>query len=232
MPEEKLDHRAVIMALTPNDREQLIGRADLPGLVRFAVHFGVIVILAALILAKIPYWPLLMLPLGVVMIFLFTALHEAIHETAFRTRLLNRIIANICGFLVVVPPVWFRYFHFAHHGHTHDPIKDPELLSAKPGTFRQYVAHLTGIPYWIGMAKTIAANVKGAKSRSVCGGEGTGKSCRRSANFRGTIWRAVSRIRDSGVRGAAVDLGHSNVAWTAIPSGLFTGGTCALPPCR
>jgi fatty acid desaturase len=102
-----------------------------------------------------------MLPLGVVMIFLFTALHEAIHETAFRTRLLNRIIANICGFLVVVPPVWFRYFHFAHHGHTHDPIKDPELLSAKPGTFRQYVAHLTGIPYWIGMAKTIAANVKG-----------------------------------------------------------------------
>jgi fatty acid desaturase len=161
MSEQSIDHRAVIMALSAAEREQLIARTDWPGLARFAVHFGAITLLAALILAKIPYWPLLMLPLGVLTIFLFAALHETIHETAFHSHLLNRIVANICGFLVVVPPVWFRYFHFAHHGHTHDPLNDPELASAKPETFWQYVAHLSAIPYWILTAKTVAANVKG-----------------------------------------------------------------------
>ena len=161
MSEQSIDHRAVVMALSPTDREQLIARADGPALFRFAIHFGVVLVVAALVLAKIPYWPLLMLPLGILMIFLFTALHETIHETAFRSLFLNRIVANICGFLVIVPPVWFRYFHFAHHGHTHDPVNDPELSSAKPLTFWQYVAHLSSIPYWIIMVKTIAANVIG-----------------------------------------------------------------------
>ncbi|MBC8035891.1 MAG: fatty acid desaturase [Rhizobiales bacterium] len=156
-----MDHRAVLMALSAIDREELTGRADRPGLLRFAGHFGAILLVAALVLAKIPYWPLLMLPLGILIIFLFTALHETIHETAFRSPQLNRIVANICGFLVIVPPVWFRYFHFAHHGHTHDPVNDPELMSEKPQTFWQYAAHLSGIPYWIATAKTIAANVMG-----------------------------------------------------------------------
>lgn len=161
MTEETLDHRAVVMALSPADREWLTARADGPALTHFAIHFGAVLALAALVLAKIPYWPLLMLPLGILMIFLFTALHETIHETAFRSPLLTRIVANICGFLVIVPPIWFRYFHFAHHSHTHDPVNDPELSSAKPETFWQYAAHLSAIPYWIAMAKAIAANVMG-----------------------------------------------------------------------
>jgi fatty acid desaturase len=102
-----------------------------------------------------------MLPQGILIIFLFTALHESIHETAFRSPVLNRIVANVCGFLVIVPPVWFRYFHFAHHSHTHDKANDPELSSEKPQTLRQYAAHLTAIPYWIATARTIAANVVG-----------------------------------------------------------------------
>lgn len=149
------------MALPAEEREVLTSRSDGPGLLRFAGHFGAILLMAGLILAKVPFWPLLMLPLGILIIFLFTCLHETIHETAFRSRLLNRIVANICGFLVIVPPVWFRYFHFAHHGHTHDPVNDPELLSKKPETIWEYVAHLSSIPYWFATAKTLAANVMG-----------------------------------------------------------------------
>lgn len=175
MTAETLDHRAVVMALSPADRERLTARADLPALTRFAIHFGSALALAALVLVKSPYWPLLMLPLGILIIFLFTALHETIHETAFRSPLLTRIVANISGFLVVVPPIWFRYFHFAHHGHTHDPVNDPELSSAKPETFWQYAAHLSAIPYWIAMAKTIAANVVGPNREAFVAERARGK---------------------------------------------------------
>ena len=175
MSEQSMDHRAVIMGLPAAEREVLTSRSDGPGLLRFAAHFGAILLVAGLILAEVPYWPVLMLPLGILIIFLFTCLHETIHETAFRSRLLNRIVANICGFLVIVPPVWFRYFHFAHHGHTHDLMNDPELLSEKPQTFRQYVAHLSSIPYWLATAKTIVANVIGPNREAYVAERGRAK---------------------------------------------------------
>lgn len=94
-------------------------------------------------------------------VFLFTALHESIHGTAFRSPALNLAVANISGFLVFIPPLWFRCFHFAHHRHTHDPDNDPELMSRKPETRGQYALYLSGLPLWTGMAKTIAANALG-----------------------------------------------------------------------
>ena len=98
---------------------------------------------------------------GILIVFLFTAMHEAIHGTAFRSARLNRIMATISGFLVFIPPIWFRYFHFAHHRHTHDPENDPELMSRKPETVAQYVLYLSGLPLWTGMAKVIAGNALG-----------------------------------------------------------------------
>jgi fatty acid desaturase len=164
MPQQQgIDHRAVIASLSSQDRQELTGRADWPGIARFAVHFGTIAVLAGLILAKIPFWPLLMPPLGIVIVFLFTPLHEAIHETAFRSPFLNRAVANLSGFLIFLPPVWFRYFHFAHHRHTHDLKNDPELMAPKPETVGQYAFYLSGLPYWTGMAKVIARNVAGTR---------------------------------------------------------------------
>ncbi|MGH8760392.1 MAG: fatty acid desaturase [Burkholderiales bacterium] len=162
----EIDHRAVITALSASQREELTARADVPGIVHFAGHFGAILVMMGLIAAEIPYWPLLMPPLGILIIFLFTALHETVHDTPFRSALLNRIVANICGFLVIVPPIWFRYFHLAHHRHTHESGNDPELMIPKPETLRQYASHLSGIPYWIVMAKTIAANVAGRNAEA------------------------------------------------------------------
>lgn len=155
---DSIDHRAIIASLSARDRDELTRRDDAPGLFRLAVHFGGIALGAALILAEIPFWPLLLMPQGILVVFLFTALHETIHETAFRSSRLNRTVANIAGFLVLVPPVWFRYFHFAHHRHTHDPDNDPELMSPKPETAWQYLRYLSGIPLWAGMAKIIARN--------------------------------------------------------------------------
>lgn len=158
MNRSDIDHRAIIASLSPADRAELTRRSDTPGLVRFTVHFGAILLLGAFILRGIPFWPALLVPQGILIIFLFTALHEAIHETAFRSGRLNQVVARLSGLLVFIPPTWFRYFHFAHHRHTHDPDNDPELMSPKPETVAQYVLYLSGFPLWASMTRTIVAN--------------------------------------------------------------------------
>lgn len=155
---DAIDHRAIVAGLSAEQRSVLTGRRNGPGLLRLAVHGGAILALGALILAGAPFWPLLLLPQGILIVFLFTLLHECVHETAFATPWLNRTVAAVAGFLVMVPATWFRYFHFAHHRHTHDPDNDPELMSPKPETLWEYVKYLSGIPLWMGMAKTVLLN--------------------------------------------------------------------------
>ena len=81
MPE--IDHRALLSGLTAEQRRELTDLSDGKGLVQLALHAGLILLLALPIALRLPYWPLFLLPLGIALIFLFTALHEIIHVTAF-----------------------------------------------------------------------------------------------------------------------------------------------------
>ena len=130
-----MDHKQFLASLTPDQCRELTETSDRAGLVHLALHLGAIAVLAALILARVPFWPLLMLPQGILLVFLFTLLHEACHETPFRTRWLNAAAAHLSGYVILLPPRWFRYFHFAHHRFTQIPGKDPELASPKPETW-------------------------------------------------------------------------------------------------
>jgi fatty acid desaturase len=161
MQDDQVEHRSIIASLSPGDRAALTEVTNRHGVARFACHFGLILVLGAAIAMRVPFWPLLLPVQGVLVIFLFTAMHEATHGTAFRSPWLGRLVATVSGFLVFVPSIWFRYFHFAHHRHTHDPDNDPELMSPKPETLRQYVLYLSGIPIWISMAKAITSNALG-----------------------------------------------------------------------
>lgn len=168
VPPDEADHRAVVAALSHEERQAITAQSDRPGLIRFGIHFGLVLALGAWIAAGGTLWPLLLLPQGILIAFLFTPLHESIHETAFRTPALNRAVSWIAGTLLLLPPLWFRYFHFAHHRHTHDPDNDPELLTPKPKTMRGYAVHLSGVPYYRGMARTFSANARGtARDRFV-----------------------------------------------------------------
>jgi fatty acid desaturase len=154
------DHRALLSSIEPVRRRELTTLTDREGLVQLAAHLGLILVLGSLILARVPGWPLLLLPHGIAIVFLFTALHETIHKTAFRSSWLNTTVSHLAGFLVLVPPIWFKYFHLAHHRHTHDPDHDPELMAPKPQTFRQYLTYLSGIPLWWSMLQTLFGNAK------------------------------------------------------------------------
>ena len=171
----EIDHRAIIARLSHEERRAITAKADRPGLLRLAAHGGLIVALAMAIAFSLPFWPLLLLPLGVMIVFLFTLEHEAIHDTAFATPWLNRAAALVAGFLLLLPPVWFRYFHFAHHRHTHNPDNDPELMSPKPETLWQYVKYLSGIPYWTGMLRVLLTNATGRARDSYVPDKGRAK---------------------------------------------------------
>lgn len=124
-------------------------RRDAPGLLRMSVHAGLIAILAmwALSVEGAWYWPIAFVQ-GVLMVFLFCPLHETTHRTAFRSRLLNRIVGDVVGFLLILPPRWFGAFHMAYHRFTQDPERDPELATPKPTTFARYAVIVSGAIYW------------------------------------------------------------------------------------
>ncbi len=158
---EQLDHKSLIAGLSDAQRDALLARSDGPGLRQAALHLGAILVTGALILLELPFQPLLILVQGILIVFLFTALHETIHKTAFATPGLNKAMAFLSGFLIALPPDWFRYFHFAHHRHTNDPARDPELASPKPETLGAYLWYLSGLPVWASHLRTLLSNAAG-----------------------------------------------------------------------
>jgi fatty acid desaturase len=171
----EIDHKAIIAGLSPDERRELTSRTDAPGLARLVLHLGLIAALGVLISLRISYWPVLLLPQGILIVFLFTLLHETTHETAFKTPWINRWVASLSGFLILLPPAWFRFFHFAHHRYTHDPDNDPELMSPKPETILQYLKYLSGVPYWTGLAKVVVVNAAGRNTDSFVPEKGRAK---------------------------------------------------------
>lgn len=156
-----IDHQGVIADLEPALREALLTRSNGPGLLRFALHAGAIFALGTLIALRVPNWFALLPVQGILIIFLFTAMHECIHDTAFKSSFLNRSVSVLCGFAIIVPPAWFHYFHFAHHRHTHEPGLDPELQSPKPQNIFAYVKHVSGFPVWFSNILALATNALG-----------------------------------------------------------------------
>ncbi len=150
------------------DRRPLIAlarRADQAGLLRFAGHVTTLVGTGSLVLLTAGR-PLLLVPAmalhGAVLIFLFAPLHETIHRTAFRNRWLNDAVAFLCGLVVLLPPEYFRAFHFAHHRYTQDPARDPELTrGGRPTTRTAFLLYLTGLPFWAFQARLLLQHAWG-----------------------------------------------------------------------
>jgi len=155
------DHRTIIGRIASETRRDLTTRSDLAGVRHAAIHFGLVGACAVTIAAEVPFWWALLPVQGILIVFLFTALHETIHETAFASPRLNRAVASVSGFLNLLGPAWFRPFHLAHHRHTQDPEHDPELAAPKPETWVDYLKHLSGLPVWFGNARTLLRNARG-----------------------------------------------------------------------
>lgn len=156
-----MDHKALIASISVDDRAALLEKSDAAGLRHLVVHWGLILLCGGLIAAGVPGWPLLLIPQGVLLVFLFTLQHECVHKTPFATERMNEWIMRICAVLIILPPAHFRYFHLAHHRHTNDPDNDPELQGAGPDTWPGFLLKITGIPVWRFHLTLVARNAFG-----------------------------------------------------------------------
>lgn len=125
-------------------------KSDAPGLRRMAVHLAVLAATGGVIMTtdNVILLGIALLTHGAGMTFLFAPLHESVHRSAFRTRLLNKLAGWLGGAVLILPPRYFGHFHFAHHRHTQDPERDPELSTRKPKSWAGYIWILSGIEYW------------------------------------------------------------------------------------
>lgn len=149
------DHRSFVASLPPEIRSGLTTRSDRAGLLHLAGHLGAIALVATMIALRVPLWPLLLPVQGVLIVFLFTLEHECTHKTPFAGETLNDWVGCGAGLLLVLPFEWFRYFHLAHHRWTNLPGQDPELDGPKPGSLRDWIVHVSGLPYWISGARLV-----------------------------------------------------------------------------
>jgi fatty acid desaturase len=155
--------RSSRQALSRQEIDALARPSDCSGLARLTGHLtalGAAIVLVALI--PEPLWRLPAQALeGAILVFLFAPLHEAVHRTAFRSRRLNDAVASVVGVLILLPSGYFRAFHFAHHRHTQNPARDPELATPKPRDRREFLWRASGLPLWRDLARTLLRHAAG-----------------------------------------------------------------------
>ena len=157
-----MDHKDFAASLDPDTRKALTRKSTTAGLRHLFFHAAYLTLTGLCIaLLPAPLWQLALIPHGIGLVFLFTLEHEATHKTPFAASRLNEAIGHICGVLLLLPFIWFRYFHLAHHRWTNIPGQDPELEGAKPATLKQWALHVSGLPYWISQARLLTQLIQG-----------------------------------------------------------------------
>ncbi|MEP3332971.1 fatty acid desaturase [Sedimentitalea sp.] len=157
-----MDHIALLRSLSSDDKADLTRRTNAAGIRHLAIYVALLALCSAGIVFRVPFWPLLMVPQGILLVFLFTLSHECTHQTPFRSKWLNEIVGHAIAPLIALPFVWFRYFHLAHHKFTNDPLRDPELAHGpRPRTRRTWLLYLSGWGYWHAMARALWTNAFG-----------------------------------------------------------------------
>lgn len=136
-------------AISRRELKELMKRSNKPALIRLLIWIALLSTTSYLIWLSMGTWYLFpaMFLHGVILVHHFSLQHECCHYTAFKTRKLNDIIGNICGFSIILPNQHFRYEHCDHHTYTQLKGKDPELIEL-PISVYKYIWYISSIPYW------------------------------------------------------------------------------------
>ncbi|WP_158967547.1 fatty acid desaturase [Chachezhania sediminis] len=157
-----MNHTQFLRQLPPEDKAALTERSDRAGLRHLGPYLLCLAGSSAGIALAVPLWPVLVPVQGVLLVFLFTLSHECTHQTPFRTAWLNDLFGHAIAPILLLPFIWFRYFHLAHHRFTNDPERDPELAGGgKPDTVVEWLLYVSGWRLWVSSASTIWSNAWG-----------------------------------------------------------------------
>ncbi len=146
-------HRST--GVTPDDLARLGQKNNRLAMSRAVIHFGLLggSMAAVVLLSNSPWWilaPAIVL-CGLMITCCFAPLHECSHRTAFASRVMNDRVAWLAGLPLLFPPAAYREFHFEHHRHTHDPLRDPEISAGGerfamwPVYAHEYLAVASGV---------------------------------------------------------------------------------------
>ncbi|MBL4626445.1 MAG: fatty acid desaturase family protein [Roseicyclus sp.] len=135
--------------LSREELKEFMQRSDAPALRRLALWALMLAATTTLITLAWDSWLIwpAMFVQGVVLVHHFSLQHECVHYTVFRTRWLNELVGQVCGYTILLPHRFFRYEHCDHHTYTQLHGEDPELIPL-PKTFGQYALYLSALPYW------------------------------------------------------------------------------------
>lgn len=154
-----MDHQTIIASLNADTKTRLTARSDRRGLIHLAGHLAAIMAMGSYIGWQGPLWGLVLIPYGIAIVFLFTLSHECTHATPFERPWISDVVGHAIAPIMMLPFVWFRYFHLAHHKHTNDPENDPEIAGhGRPASWPAYLIYLSGWGYWSGNARTLWTN--------------------------------------------------------------------------
>ena len=145
--------------LTKEEMAELLKKSNQPALIRAILLYSLFIVfsIAIIITWAGPIWAfvLSLIVYGVLCCSMFACLHETVHNTAFKTRWLNRITAFLAGIAHIYPSTVIRELHFTHHRHTHIPGKDPEIsVGNKPipsivSSLPYYIVWVSGLPLFM-----------------------------------------------------------------------------------
>jgi fatty acid desaturase len=136
-------------SLKASELKPLLLRSDGFGVRQAFGHLGAISLTGTALWYGLGTWavPLTVLH-GYFLAFLFSAEHEAAHQTAFRTRAFNYWLGHFAALVLLLPYEYYRAFHWDHHRFTQDAERDPELARILPTSYLSLAWIVSGIPTW------------------------------------------------------------------------------------
>ena len=118
--------------------ESLNQRSDLAGALRFVLHLAIVILSGWGWSQASGFWQVPALAIyGMSLAFMFCALHECVHRTAFASAQANDTIAWLAGLLSFYNSTFYRRYHKWHHRYTRIAGKDPELTDLEPKNLRE-----------------------------------------------------------------------------------------------
>ena len=186
-------------------------RRDAPSAIRLAVHVSAFAgAIALVVVASGTVWilPATVL-LAALMASLCAPLHECTHRTAFLRPWLNDLGILVASPFYGMAPAHYKQFHFEHHRHTQDPLRDPEIM-ADPARLNRWPPNLARwltMVFHLGVLRFkagawLAAWFRPRRAMSAYDDPGLARRANREYRAIGCFWAAILLAGALGVTGA------------------------------
>jgi fatty acid desaturase len=149
--------------ISRKELKSFVQRTDRHALTHFLVHMAAIGGTGYLVYLSLGTWwavPAMLLH-ALIMVNIYSPIHEGSHATPYRTRWLNEAVYRFLSLIYVQPPLYFRHRHAAHHTHTQIRGWDPDFPVPEEPRVIDYVWYVSAIPFWMRNIEWLVRNACG-----------------------------------------------------------------------